>query len=139
MAGPEARSADLAARVTRLEQALGEAGSVLARAGDVVVVDASSPRAGRGTPTTAVRKGVRTVTQLGVAAIPGVIVSMVADVSPEAAGWVTVAIAPLVTFAQNELEDRLILPAFLREPSPKGPRAAARAAAVATTDPDPAP
>ena len=118
---------DLAARVARLERAVGAVGQALAEV--TGPTPGGSPgRSGRH-PTTPAARGIRTVVQLGVAAGPGVGASTL--VGSPLVGWViTLALTPLVAYVQSRLEDGFRLKPLLRDVGDP--------AAVAT-GPDPAP
>ena len=108
---------DLAARVDRLEAAMAAAGAALAGTG-----------AGRGpttprratTSTSATKKGVRTVLQVGLASIPGF--GLAALTENATFMWVaTFVLTPVVTYVQNAVEDHFrkgFLRTFDREERP---------------------
>jgi hypothetical protein len=112
---------DLAARVARLEGVVAAAGVALGGAGPV-----GHPSSTSGIPTSAKRKGVRTVLQVGLASIPGL--GLAALTKNAVFMWVaTFVLTPVVTYVQNEVEDRL-QKGFLRDfgradPAPPSPGA----------------
>jgi hypothetical protein len=105
---------DLAARVARLETAVAHAAEALADG--VAPVPAAATAAARHRGTTPLAKGVRTVVQLGVAAIPG---WALGTTTSAVVGWiVTLVLTPLVVVVQNKLEDDVLGRGLLRRVGP---------------------
>ncbi|HEX7134218.1 MAG TPA: hypothetical protein VF228_16695 [Iamia sp.] len=115
--GDQPVDADLAERVARLEAAVAAAGASLAGTGPPPRPAPAAPRSGK--PTSATRKGVRTGLQVGLASIPGL--GLAALTENAVFMWVaTFALTPVVTYVQNEVEDRL-QKGFLRDFGPADP------------------
>lgn len=105
---------DLAARVARLEQQLAAAGAALgAGAAPSTAVRKRAARRHEIEITKPIGKGLRTVVQIAVAAIPGA--GVVAGSKSLLAGViVALALTPAVTVAQNALEKAEKIPALFR-------------------------
>lgn len=73
--------------------------------------------------TNAIRKSIRTGLQALIAYVPMLLLLLAGVLSPAKAASIGLALTPVVSFAQNLLEDKGIIGTWLRRPTPAEPGA----------------